>query len=173
MVRRGGYPDKIVSPRAIKVPDSSKLQGRLDITMEGFMRQSLRLDKHRFFEYDLSPRTHSTTNHRHSMYSLTSPTSPKRQGIPDPTQDKQLQMAQPVSLSWTQSKNSLNIPKMIERVPGENFIGKYETQAMYDLPSCIGELLYTIPRFKKMSGREQRLNGNLLRNMNALVKAGP
>jgi len=62
---------------------------------------------------------------------------------------------------------------MIERVPGENFIGHYETEAMYDLPSCIGELMYTIPRFKKMSGREQRLNGNLLRNMNALVKAGP
>lgn len=62
---------------------------------------------------------------------------------------------------------------MIERVPGENFIGKYETQAMYDLPSCIGELLYTIPKFKKMSGREARLNGTLLRNMNALVKAGP
>ena len=62
---------------------------------------------------------------------------------------------------------------MIERVPGENFIVKYETQAMYDLPSCIGELLYTIPKFKKMSGREARLNGTLLRNMNALVKAGP
>ena len=85
LVRRGGYLDKVVSPRVTKVPDSSKLQGRLDITMEGFMRQSLRLDKHRFFEYDLSPRTHSTTNHRHSMYSLTSHTSPKRQGIPDPT----------------------------------------------------------------------------------------
>jgi len=28
---------------------------------------------------------------------------------------------------------------MIERVPGEHFIGKYLTHASYDLPSCIGE----------------------------------
>ena len=62
---------------------------------------------------------------------------------------------------------------MIERVPGENFIGKYETQAMYDLPSCIGELMYTIPKFKQMAGRDRIVHGNLLRNMNALVKAGP
>ena len=62
---------------------------------------------------------------------------------------------------------------MIERVPGENFIGKYETHACYDLPTCIGENMYTIPAFKKMSGRERRLNGNLLRNMNNLVKAAP
>lgn len=82
-------------------------------------------------------------------------------------------MSQPVPLSWTQSKNSMKIPKMIERVPGENFIGKYETQAMYDLPTCIGELMYTIPKFKKMAGRERRVHGTLLRNMNALVKAGP
>ena len=74
-------------------------------------------------------------------------------------------------LSWTQSKNAIKIPKMIER--GENFIGKLETQAMYDLPTCIGELFYTIPKFNRMSGRDARLNGNLLRNMNALVKAGP
>ena len=78
LVRRGGYPDKVVSPRVTKVPDSSKLQGRLDINMEGFMRESLRLDKHRFFEYDLSPRTQSTTNHRHSMYSLTQHQTPKK-----------------------------------------------------------------------------------------------
>jgi len=62
---------------------------------------------------------------------------------------------------------------MIERVPGENFIGKYETHACYDLPTCIGENMYTIQKFKKMSGRERRLNGNLLRNMNNLVKAAP
>lgn len=83
LVKRGGYPDNPITPRVLKVPDSSKLQGRLDINMDGFMRESMRLDKHRFFEYDLSPRTHSTTNHRHSMYSLTQHLSPKKQGIPD------------------------------------------------------------------------------------------
>jgi len=65
----------------------------------------------------------------------------------------------------------MKIPKMIERKHGEYFIGEYATQACYDLPTCIGELMYTIPKFDKMSGRYRRLHGNLLRNMNALQKA--
>jgi hypothetical protein len=99
--------------------------------------------------------------------------SPKKSGITDPETDKKLQVNSPVNLSWTQSKNFLSIPKMIERIPGENFIGKYETHACYDLPTCIGENMYTIPKFTKMSGRERRLNGNLLKTMNNLVKAAP
>jgi hypothetical protein len=62
---------------------------------------------------------------------------------------------------------------MIERIPGENFIGKYETHACYDLPTCIGENMYTIPKFSKMNGREMKVNGTLLRTMNNLVKAAP
>ena len=99
--------------------------------------------------------------------------SPKKSGIPDKETDKQLQVHSPVNLSWTLHKNFMSIPKMIERVPGENFIGKYETHACYDLPTCIGENMYTIPKFSKMSGRERRLNGNLLRDMNNLVKGRP
>jgi hypothetical protein len=91
----------------------------------------------------------------------------------DPKEDKKLQVGVLTSLSWTQSKNFIDIPKMIERVPGEFFIGKYQTQAMYDLPTCIGENMSKIPRFYKMSGRYRRLHGNLLRNMNVLQKADP
>lgn len=97
--------------------------------------------------------------------------SPKKSGINSPETDKKYQLHQPVNLSWTLSKNFIDIPRTLERVPGENFIGKYETQASYDLPSCIGELMYTIPKFSKMNGRELRLNGNILRNMGPLVKA--
>jgi hypothetical protein len=62
---------------------------------------------------------------------------------------------------------------MIERVPGEHFIGQYATHASYDLPSSFGESMHTIPRFQRMSGRYRRLHGNLLRNVNSLQKAAP
>lgn len=92
LVRRGGVPDMPITPKVLKAPNYNKYQGRSDITMDGFMRQSYRLDKHRFFESDLSPRsgTAGSNTHRHSMFSLTLNSSPKKQGIPDPFQDKQL-----------------------------------------------------------------------------------
>ena len=85
--------------------------------------------------------------------------------------DAKLKMNTPVNLSWTQSKNCVKIPTMIERKHGEYFIGTYPTQATYDLPTCIGELMYTIPQFERTSGRYRRLHGNLLKSMNGMQRA--
>jgi hypothetical protein len=82
--------------------------------------------------------------------------------------DAKLRIHSPVNLSWTYNKNRLEIPKMIERKPGENFVGKFATHASYDLPTCIGELMYSVPTFTKMSGRARRLHGNLLKDMNSM-----
>ena len=60
---------------------------------------------------------------------------------------------------------------MIERKHGEYFVGEFATQASYNLPSCIGELMYTIPKFDRMSGRYRRLHGNLLKGMTPLQRA--
>jgi hypothetical protein len=181
LVRRGDYPDEpIKSNGFMKIPDSSRYQPRSDIFMDGFTKMALLKSNHRqprnFDDNFYIRSVQSARNSTRGMRTTTSSVdwksiSPKKSGIPDQELDKKFQVHSPVNLSWSLSKNFIKIPKMIERVPGENFIGKYETHACYDLPTCIGENMYTIPRFNKMSGRERRLNGNLLRNMNNLQKA--
>ena len=44
LVRRGQYPDKAVQPRVAKVPDTSKFQGRKDLTMDDVMRRSMKYE---------------------------------------------------------------------------------------------------------------------------------
>lgn len=92
----------------------------------------------------------------------------------DQSTDKKLKHGL-VSLSWQQSKNFIDIPKMIERIPGENFIGEYLTHACYELPVSFltKEQLKKIPHFNRMSGRYRRLPGSLVRNMTGQQRAEP
>ncbi|TNV82030.1 hypothetical protein FGO68_gene16144 [Halteria grandinella] len=184
LVRRGQYPDKPIQARITKVLDASKMQGRLDFTMKDILRKSMKQEnlttastprqsnKLRSQSIDFkSLMNNSQGNHGFGLSGFNSPASVK--SFNDPLSEKKLQVGVLTSLSWSQSKNFINIPKMIERVPGEFFIGTYPTQASYDLPTCIGEDINKLPRFHKMSGRYRRLHGNLLRNMNNLQKADP
>lgn len=144
------------------------MQGRLEFTMDDIMRRSMKNDP-TLMTTTSTPRQSNKLKSQSIDFRSTDFSSPMsiKSFTADPMTDKKLQMGL-TSLSWTQSKNFIEIPKMIERVPGEYFIGKYQTQAMYELPTCIGEDMGKIPRFHKMSGRYRRLHGNLLRNMTVL-----